>query len=75
MLLSKAIEILQDILRYEYSAHKTDKRDAIMLGLQALRRCQQERALVPQHPDTRLPGETPSYEPQQTTAHKTRDHE
>jgi len=59
MKVPKAIEISSDLIKYQYSAAKTDEGDAVNLGNQALIRLKSLRVQGYQEAQVLLPGETP----------------
>jgi len=58
MKISKAIEILSDEVKHPYSAKKMAHPDAITLGIEALKRIQDQRQCPINLPLSLLPGET-----------------
>ena len=57
--INKAIEILDEKIKYEYSAVETDEGNAVKLGQQALTRIQHIRKWADDMKGYLLPGETP----------------
>ena len=59
MKLEKAIEILGEMVKYQYSSGKTDEGDAVKLGLDALNRIKSLRSIFQVEEHHLLSGETP----------------
>lgn len=58
MTLRKAIEILTDLVRNQPTLAPEDRRDAVKLGIEALKFFIEFQRVTGGHQDTRLPGET-----------------
>jgi len=57
MKIEKAIEILGDSCWDYIPEEETDIRDAVKLGIEALKFCQKYKRMICQHQETLLPGE------------------
>ena len=62
MKVSKAIEILEDILRHVEPGDPPDEHDAVKLGIEALKRAKEMRSWPNHIAKEPLPGETPAEE-------------
>ena len=59
MKVTKAIEILEGILNINLNYHSSDRKDALKLGIEALKRCQLTEPQASFKLGEPLPGETP----------------
>ena len=59
MKISKAIEVNKDMRRIVFIEKSPDRKNAVKLGIEALKLIQRERLLGINPVETKLPGETP----------------